>query len=733
VHAVHHRSTPLATLLLGALLLAPLSAPRAQLASGDPLGDPMEAGPEADLEGPDDDWELASAEPEYETEVRARAPARRPVEDAPGFVETIDGSRSTAEVTTVGELLSAAPGVRVQRLGGLDDFATVSVRGASAQQVLVLLDGVPLSSAHLQQVDVNAVAPDLLDRLEVYRSGAPLWLGLAPMGGVVNLVTRPFARRDEDVSVLASASFGSFLTRKVTVSAALPLMLEPAWDLLVGGTYRGTEGDFAFHDDRGTPLNPADDRTAARRNNVSNGGDLLVRTRFEPAPNLELSAQEALQVNRRGVPGLGQHQSATARFEHVRSLTQLGLTARAWPWATTDLHLLAHADVLRDRFDDPDGDIGIGARDVRNRGDAFGGRARLSIFAGTALELETALEARYEQFLGRNARDPASPEASAQRVTLAPAAQLGLHLVDDRLLLAPGARLEHVLSRFDGGLPFVTSPLAPAPERSDTVWAAQLGARYRLLEGRGGGPRLTLHGSVMRGGRLPTFVEMFGDTGAVIGNPGLTPESVLGGDLGATLQLDSSPWHGRLTVAAFAYRYDDLIQYVQNSQRVARPENVGAARIDGLEVAAGLDAGRWLTLYLTYTLTDALDASELAGQSGRPLPGRPTHDLYVSITGRVWQLELEYELDLESENTLDRAGYRVVPERVFHGLAARFSPNAHWTLAIEVDNLTDRRVEEVPLRPAAPGTNPTSSQAVADYLGFPLPGRTVYATVRWAY
>src|SRR5580765_6649880 len=50
-------------------------------------------------------------------------------------------------VENISDLLVQTPGVHVQQYGGLGAFSTVSLRGAPAGQVAVLLDGVPLNSA----------------------------------------------------------------------------------------------------------------------------------------------------------------------------------------------------------------------------------------------------------------------------------------------------------------------------------------------------------------------------------------------------------------------------------------------------------------------------------------------------------------------------------------------------------------------------------------------------------
>ena len=140
-----------------------------------------------------------------------------------------------------------------------------------------------------------------------------------------------------------------------------------------------------------------------------------------------------------------------------------------------------------------------------------------------------------------------------------------------------------------------------------------------------------------------------------------------------------------------------------------------------------------MTLSAAYTFTDAEDTSDIAGQSGNQLPGRPRHVFNGQIVGTYAGLEATYNLDLDSGNVLDRANYRVVPDRVFNGFRLSYNPSwlEAWTFTIEANNLLDHHVEMVPVLPQPPGIEVTTPQPMADFIGSPLPGRTLFATVQW--
>jgi len=69
--------------------------------------------------------------------------------------------------------------------------ADVSIRGSSAEQVLVLVDGVPMNDRQTAHFDLDLTVPfDRVERIEVLRGPASASYGSSAMGGVVNIVTR---------------------------------------------------------------------------------------------------------------------------------------------------------------------------------------------------------------------------------------------------------------------------------------------------------------------------------------------------------------------------------------------------------------------------------------------------------------------------------------------------------------------------------------------------------------
>ena len=86
---------------------------------------------------------------------------------------------------------------------------SLSLRGAGATGVMVLLDGIPLSSPGTS-VDLSRIPAAITERLEVLRGAASARYGPGALGGVVNLVTR---RPTHGLSLTAEATWGNLALR----------------------------------------------------------------------------------------------------------------------------------------------------------------------------------------------------------------------------------------------------------------------------------------------------------------------------------------------------------------------------------------------------------------------------------------------------------------------------------------------------------------------------------------
>jgi outer membrane cobalamin receptor len=633
-----------------------------------------------------------------------RLGAEQVVRETSTFATTIDTTEATAKVESVADVLSESVGVQVRRFGGLGAFSTVSIRGSTPNQVEVYLDNVRLNSANAGLVDLGSVPLDNVEHIETYRGFAPLHLGAGSIGGAINLVTRPAVGATTNS---ASVSYGSFDTRKVT------LYRSQGFDkvgYVVLFNYMESLGNFTFLDDNGTPLNLLDDEVVRRRNNgfrAFNGnakGEAILG-------GWQFTLSNDIYTKDQGVPGQSSNQSESARFDVWRDVATLRAEKKRFPWSSTDVAVQIAYTFDREHFTDLQGEIGAGAQDVRNTTNTYSANSLLTWYLERWRQtLGLLLEGRYETFrsvdlLPEMRGLPASEGPFQQRSTFIAALQDELRLWQDQLSLRPLLRYQLVHSDFGADPTFGVRRLSTARDAQEDSVSPSLGVKYKLTSW------LDLKGNIGQFTRVPTLFELFGDRGTTLGNPELKSERSTNGDIGFVFEYAVLGLLDRvyLEYAYFASKADDLIVFVQNSQNTARAENIGSANISGHEVSWSATAWQHLRLFGNYTYQQTEDTSDTFTR-GNKLPGRPQHELHQGLELFVPKGKLAYELDYIAQNFLDRANVFVVDSRLLHNLSLSVLPlGKRLKLTFEAKNITDNRI--------------------ADFRGFPLPGRAFFGTV----
>ena len=162
-----------------------------------------------------------------------------PLDYPSAFSTVIDLDEFLGEYNTASELLSLSPGVVVRDFGGLGQLKTLSIRGSSNDQVVVLLDGVRLSSPIGGGVDLSTIPIDYIQSIEVIRGGGSALAGSDAIGGVVNLITR----KTDEKFFAASATYGTFETFKANITGSGNL---GELGYFFSYTHLQSEGDFEF-------------------------------------------------------------------------------------------------------------------------------------------------------------------------------------------------------------------------------------------------------------------------------------------------------------------------------------------------------------------------------------------------------------------------------------------------------------------------------------------------------
>ncbi len=615
--------------------------------------------------------------------------------DGPAFVEVIELGRQWQPGVELPQLLDQATGVNVRRQGGLGSFSTVSIRGSTAEQVQIFLDGIPLNQALGGGVDLGTLPVGGVESVEVYRGAVPARFGGNSIGGVVNIRTQSAGRRQ----ARAHAAAGSFGTRQL--GAALGGN-RGRWQYLGLADYQASDNDFSFEDDNGTEYNLDDDGPARRLNSDFGSLRALFKAR-RPWGQSTLQVHTVFDLAHRGIPGIGNNQSLSTRYDNWRDVVEVQLFGAA-PVNRAGYRLAAYHVIQQSEYKDLVGEVGTGTQHERNSTRAWGGRAEVNTLLPRQSLLTAFAHGRRESFEPDDLLRAQSRLLPSRRHSGAVGSEVEIPL-RRRFYFNAGSQVEVLQDRLFAQSSSISGAQLPRRDRTAVLWGYRLGGRMSLA------PGWVLQGHRGRYRRPPSFFELFGDRGAVIGNAELRSETSNNWDLGLALQRGQNAQRGLVAAEAVFYynEVEDLIRFIQNSQRVSRPENVGGARLRGVELRARGGVGAVLRAHGSYTYQRAEDRSKFSYYRGNDLPNAPRHRAYLRLAVARPAGSVHYEVSRESRNFLDRANLRPVPRRVVHSMGGSAKVGGA-EIAWEVRNLT--------------------ANQVADLWGYPLPGRAFFVSLK---
>ncbi len=653
-------------------------------------------------------WGASDDAPLLEIEVTEKARTGDGVDPqhTSAAVTVIEVDERLPASSTVAQVVDRAAGVDVQSLGGLGDWSAVSIRGSTLRQVQVSIDGVPLNPDGAGTVDLSELPLWAFSRVEVYRGNAPAQLASAPMGGVVDLRTG-----DGEVStkVGLTGAGGSYRTGRLGAVVAAPFTLRHTpGDVLAFADGFSTAGSFAYFDNNGTAYNMLDDSIVDRSNNNKAQLNAHGRVRLG-VPNRRLSLIQSFLERHEGLPGHSASATTAASLATRRSLSVVQAdgtrgvakgTARAWSL------------LRRELLEDPKGEIGTGSGTSEQHFATVGLllHGQRALGPNVVPGLTTAVRTD-RHVAGADDNDP------AQRISVTAAASGDGHLWDGRITL---------------------SAVAQALSLHDAVGEA--GDHLLAFTPRGGVlvnpvPWLALKANAGRYLRPPDFTELFGDRGAVIGNPDLEPERGVQWDVGARL-ISPEHWTTQLSLDGghFWNASTGLIVLVQNAQRTMVPLNLDDAWVQGWEGALSI-VHPWVDSQTSLTRTTSVNLSDKEQYANNQLPRVPALEVQ-QLTALVWQdrVRLGHSLSHTASNYWDRTNFYEAPPRTLHGVFLRASPGPRWPeLNIDVHNIFDRTTQVVDRNPLDPSDTSRMVQPITDFVGYPLAGRTLMVTLRWQH
>jgi len=130
-----------------------------------------------------------------------------------------DEQMETQKIQDVGTALQQVPGVNITQSGSPGTETDVSIRGASASQSLILVDGVEVNSGTTGAFNIANLTTDNLNRIEVLRGAGGSLYGSQAIGGVVNILSQE-GEGAPSASFLSEGGNGATSRQIATVSGS---------------------------------------------------------------------------------------------------------------------------------------------------------------------------------------------------------------------------------------------------------------------------------------------------------------------------------------------------------------------------------------------------------------------------------------------------------------------------------------------------------------------------------
>jgi vitamin B12 transporter len=647
----------------------------------------------------------ARATTPVEVEVRAAptSPASAP-KDTSVAASTVRQSELAGPGKSAADALRGEVGLSIAETGGLGAAATASVRGATAAETPVYLAGVRINDDVAGAADLSTLPLWLIDRVEIYRGNAPLEADRFGIGGAIFF--EPIRPREPLAGV--GALVGSYGSRAAQAFAATG---GEEHSLLVGARLEGADNDYAFVDDRGTLFEPADDRTEHLANADATGLDLWALGRAKVG-----AGSTELVLNRfereQGVPRLALVPTHASRQKSERTLAAIAgnapLGERAEVVARTSLL------VTSTTLDDPLYELSLRTNRLRLAGERVTQELGARVAVSDAVLVRVAFHGGPERLRRHEGTgsDAENAALSARRVSGRIAA-----LADARVHPAVALRPLLALECHDTTASTATVALEAGDGAESGCDELEPTGRLGVLGEFG---EVAAFAAAGRYVRVPTLGELYGTSVVVRGNPRLESETGTTLDAGArfTRRLEGERAPLWAALSAYTRASSELVSFVRTAQGYVVPLNVGAARVSGVEVEAGVGFLRHLSFDAALTGLDARDRTPDRGRKNDVLPFRSRLVLASTLrastgpTGVVWaeELTLAARYLYQSSRYADLAGLAVIPEQGTLDLEGSTAAlDGGVSLSARVVNVFDA--------------------ARYDVVGFPLPGRSLFVSL----
>ena len=585
----------------------------------------------------------------------------QPVLDVPQHVTVITAEEiEESGVRDVAQILNRQAGIAIQDFGPLGAVQNVYVRGSTADQVLVLIDGIRINNAQSASVDLSLIPVNSIERIEIVRGGTSALYGSDAIGGVINIITR----KEADGKLKIRIENGGYIPQSYVtgtgeqhgaeagdlvdaqkVGVQYSRAIRNAHFTTSGGVYTA-DNEYIYKDENGV--------TRKRENAEIIGGDLTAALRL-PVGGGNLDIKGLFISNKKGVPGKVSSLSPDAEQKDLKAQATVGYFTDSFISDVLTLNFNTFFNYSDFQYQNPD---------------SFEDSKHEIFETGADLSQEVVAFSFFSLVYGGN---------------------LSYNWLDsnefgNRERIYTGIFLETPL--YITGA-FTLTPMVRCDYYSDFggAWSFKLAVNQALSS------RASLKGNISNSFRAPTFSDLYWpSTMWAEGNPDLKPERGYSVDFGITRMGQTISYD----LFLFTRYVENVIGWQEGSDLKWRPTNFDEAFYPGIEAHLDAAVTKSMHLNLQYTFLYSFNLSgELTRADDERMPYIPVNELDFGLDYSRRRFGVGFNGHFETKRYYkDPMGEtQSLPSYVVFDAYYRQNIGKSTTFLLSVDNLFNKQYE----------------------------------------
>ena len=563
---------------------------------------------------------------------------------------------SNRAALSVSDLLRDVPGLAVSRSGVQGSQTQIRARGAEANHLLVLIDGVEANDpSQGDELNWGTLSADDIERIEVIRGPQSSMRGSDAIAGVVNIITRS---ADEPYSAKLFTETGSFSTQRSGFSVG---GIKGDLNVRLGVSTTDTEGDNVS-------------RTGNEKDGYENTSiNFKAGYKVSEELNVSFAARQSDGFNEfdadSDFDGFVEDRDRVSEFRNNTMRVQGDYASANGRWQ----HKLVIAQSSNDNEAFADGILGNVTASTKDQYQYIG-----SMFWNQATQRISVLAEREEEDYQQ--RGPLNwglnPNQDRERNTDSFAIEYRTDITDALTLAASG--------RYDDNSEFESANTM----RVEAVYQISDNTRLR-----------SAYGTAVKN---PTFSERFGFYTNFIGNPNLDPEESTSWELGVDMEL--APAALILSATLFDSELENEINgfvYDPATFGFTSANKDGVSKRQGIELTASATLTDDLSINSAYTYTDSVESDGAGGYIDEVRRARHTGSLNVA-----WQATENLHINANTQFNGSQTDLYFPPfptpsqtvtldTYTLVNVTANYSATERLDIYVRLDNLLDDDYEEV--------------------------------------